>query len=86
MARRVHPNKEIESALRYAEYLGWRVKPGGAQCWGKIYCPWNDSACRCGEFCISCVWRSPRNAWNHARQIRRVVDACGQNAQGRVQH
>ena len=50
MKRRIHPNKDIEAALSYAECQGWQVRPGGAHCWGKMYCPWNDRACRCGEF------------------------------------
>jgi len=29
MARKRHPNKEIEAALRYAETYGWLVVPGG---------------------------------------------------------
>ncbi|MRT11462.1 hypothetical protein GJV07_04045 [Enterobacteriaceae bacterium RIT711] len=78
MKRRIHPNKDIEAALSYAECQGWQVRPGGAHCWGKMYCPWNDKACRCGEFCISCIWSTPRSAYNHARQIRRVVDNCSQ--------
>ncbi|RPH21828.1 hypothetical protein EHN07_17750 [Buttiauxella warmboldiae] len=78
MKRRMHPNKDIEAALSYAECQGWSVRPGGSHCWGKMYCPWNDKACRCGEFCISCIWATPRSACNHARQIRRVVDNCSQ--------
>jgi len=78
MARRLHPNKDIEAALTYAERQGWQVRPGGSHCWGKMYCPWNDKACRCGEFCISCIWSTPRSVFNHARQIRRVVDNCSQ--------
>ncbi|TDN52035.1 hypothetical protein EC843_103466 [Buttiauxella sp. JUb87] len=83
MKRRLHPNKDIEAALSYAECQGWRVQPGGSHCWGKMYCPWNDKACRCGEFCISCIsciWSTPRSAYNHARQIRLVVDNCSQQS------
>jgi len=29
MARPIHPRKEIEEALRYAEEHGWRVEQGG---------------------------------------------------------
>ncbi|WP_435947630.1 hypothetical protein [Dryocola sp. BD586] len=86
MVRRVHPDKEIEAALSYAECQGWQIKSAGSQCWGKMYCPWNDKACRCGEFCISCIWNTPRNAGNHARQIRRVVDGCYQNTAGPGRH
>ncbi|NIY47250.1 hypothetical protein [Cedecea colo] len=86
MMRRVHPNKDIEAALSYAEHQGWQIKAGGSHCWGKMYCPWNNKICRCGEFCISCIWSTPRNAWNHARQIRRVVDGCCQNTARPTRH
>ncbi len=76
MQRTPHPNKEIETALKYAESLGWRVEAGGSHAWGRIYCPYNDKECRCGEFCIASIWSTPKNAGNHARQIRRVVDNC----------
>lgn len=76
MARTGHPNKEIESALRHAEAEGWRIKVGGSHAWGKIYCPYNDEQCRCGEFCIASIWSTPKNPYNHASAIRRVVDRC----------
>lgn len=76
MARRSHAIKEIEIVLKHAEQQGWRVVCGGSHAWGKIYCPWNSAHCRCGEFCISCVWSTPKNAVNHARQLKRVVDHC----------
>lgn len=76
MARKSHPNKEIESALAHAEGHGWRVSVGGGHAWGKIYCPYNDETCRCGEFCITSIWSTPKSADNHAKQIKRVVDNC----------
>jgi len=76
MGRKKHPKKEIEQALTHAEEHGWKVKVGGGHAWGKIYCPLNDKECRCGEFCISSIWSTPKNATNHAKQIRRVVDNC----------
>ncbi|WP_455427441.1 hypothetical protein [Dryocola sp. LX212] len=86
MARRIHPQKDIEAALTYAESQGWRILPGGSHCWGKMFFPWNDKTCRCGEFCISCIWSTPRNAGNHARLIRRVVDKCSQTAAEAIKH
>lgn len=71
-----HTKKEVEQALRYAEYAGWRISVGGSHAWGRIYCPYNDSECRCGEFCIASIWSTPRSPGNHARQIRRVIDNC----------
>ncbi len=76
MSRRKHPTKEIEEALEYAELRGWRVVCGGSHAWGKMYCPFNDSQCRCAEFCVSSIWSTPRNAFNHARQIERIVNHC----------
>lgn len=76
MPRKTHPKQEVEEALRYAEKNGWHVEVGGSHAWGRIYCPYNDKECRCGEFCIASIWSTPRNAGNHARQIRRVVDKC----------
>jgi hypothetical protein len=76
MPRKKHPKSEIEAALEYAESKGWRIEVGGGHAWGKMYCPYNDSECRCGEFCISSIWSTPRNVGNHSKQIRRVVDKC----------
>lgn len=76
MARASHPKKVVEEAVRYAEEMGWRVEVGGAHAWDKLYCPYNDVECRCGEFCITSVWSTPRNPGNHARAIKRVVDNC----------
>lgn len=76
MARPKHPNKDVEAALEYAEAHGWWVEPARGHAWGRMYCPWNDDECRCGEFCIASIWSTPRNPGNHARQIGRVVDGC----------
>ena len=76
MPRKKHPKQEVEEALRYAEEIVWRVKVGGSHAWGKIYCPYNDKECRCGMFCIMSIWSTPKNAGDHAKQIRRVVDNC----------
>lgn len=77
MARR-HPNKEVRIALEYAESRGWRVESSGgsSHAWGRIYCPYNNPACRCGEFCKQSIWSTPRNPGNYAKIIRRLVDNC----------
>ena len=31
-----------------------------------MHCPCNDDGCRCGEFCIACIWSRPKNPGNHA--------------------
>ncbi|MDN7182668.1 hypothetical protein M0D69_32565 [Caballeronia sp. SEWSISQ10-4 2] len=67
--------EEIEEALRPAETRGWRVKQGGSHA-GRIYCPYNAAERRCGEFCITSVWSTPKNPTNHTRAIKRVVDNC----------
>lgn len=76
MRRAKHPKKEVEQALQYAEWHGWRVEAGGSHAWGRMYCPYNQVVCRCGEYCITSIWGTPRNAGNHARQLQRVVDHC----------
>ncbi|AGW91969.1 hypothetical protein [Cupriavidus necator] len=78
MVRAKHPKKEIEAALRHAELQGWRVEKakGNGHAWGRIYCPRNDKGCRCGEFCISSIWSTPKRPANHANAIRRIVDNC----------
>ena len=73
MTRSTHPRKEVEEALRYAEGLGWRVDVGGSHAWGRVYCPYKEVECRCGEFCITSIWSTPKNPGNHARALRRVV-------------
>jgi hypothetical protein len=74
--RKSHPKKEIEGALRHAESHGWCIEVGGGHAWGKMYCPFNRRDCRCGEFCITSIWSTPKSATNHAKQLRRVVDNC----------
>ncbi|WDY59009.1 hypothetical protein [Pseudomonas sp. PSKL.D1] len=76
MSRPTHARKEVEQALKHAESQGWKVVAGGGHCWGKMLCPLNDSDCRCGEFCITSIWSTPKSPGNHARQLRRVVDNC----------
>lgn len=82
LARKRHPSKEIEQAVSYAERQGWVVREGRGHCWGILRCPWNDADCRCGEFCLTSVWSTPRVPENEARKIRRVVDGC-RHAAGR---
>lgn len=71
-----HPNKVVRDALQYASDNGWRIVQGGSHAWGQMYCPYNDKACRCGEFCRASIWSTPKNPENHAKQIRRIVDNC----------
>lgn len=61
-----HPRKEIEAAVRYAESQGWR----------------GNRFCRCGEFCITSIWSTPKNSVSHARALRRVVENCSLREEG----
>lgn len=76
MKRKRHKNKDIESAILHAEAKGWRIEMRSGHAWGRMYCPFNDVVCRCGEFCVASIWSTPKNTGNHARQIRRIVDNC----------
>ena len=44
--------------------------------WGMMKCPFNNENCRNGIYCLTSIWSTPRNAHNHAQQIRKVVDKC----------
>lgn len=73
MHRKQHPNREIEAAIRYAESHGWRYKNTGnsAHAWGQLLCKLETR-----DGCRMSVWSTPRNAYNHAAQIRKRVDQC----------
>ena len=76
MSRDRHSKKEVEAALAYAESMEWRIEKATGHAWGRLYCPFNNRQCRCGEFCVISIWSTPKNPGNFARQIRRVVDNC----------
>jgi hypothetical protein len=65
-----HPNKHIREALKYAANHGWEVVEGGGHAWGKMYCQHGHGDC------WMMIWSTPRNPENHAKRIRKVVDAC----------
>lgn len=71
--RAKHPKPEIESALRYAEDHGFEVLDGIGH-WGIVRCPSRDPDDWCPKPLY--VWSTPKNAGNHAKQIRRYVDRC----------
>jgi hypothetical protein len=71
MNRARHPNKHIQDAVKYAERRGWRVEMSAGHAWGRLFCPRHDR-----DGCQFSVWSTPRNPENHAKQIRRRVDAC----------
>ncbi len=78
MVRKKHPAKEVEKALKQAESKGWKVEGSGksAHAWGRLFCPFNDKDCRCGEYCIMSIWSTPRNNTDHARNILKAVNKC----------
>jgi hypothetical protein len=76
MRRSRHPDKDVERAIQYSETNGWRIEVGGGHAWGRMYCPYKDDECRCGEFCIASIWSTPKNPGAHARQLKRLVDNC----------
>ncbi len=71
--REIHPNKEIEKAIQYAERKGWRYKKTGssAHAWGRLLCLLQDR-----EGCSMSIWSTPRSPETHAKQIRRRIDSC----------
>ena len=74
--RKKHPNKEIESAIAYAESMGWEVIARTGHAWGSLRCPSNNPDCRSGLFCQMSVWSTPKNPGGHARQLIQKVDGC----------
>ncbi len=71
MARKRHPDKEIEGAVAHAEQLGWRVVAVSGHAWGRLYCAHYDR-----DGCMISVWSTPRSAGNHARDLIRAINRC----------
>jgi len=73
MPRPVHPDKDIEAAVSFAETRSWRYdKPGkSSHCWGKLLCPGGRSGCP-----TMFVYSTPRSGFGHAKDIRRRANAC----------
>jgi hypothetical protein len=71
VSRPRHPNKEIEAAVTYAEFLNWRFRKAHGHAWGRLLCPQNDR-----DGCQLSVWSTPKNPQNHANAIRRAVGRC----------
>ncbi|HLB56489.1 MAG TPA: hypothetical protein VJK30_04090 [Coxiellaceae bacterium] len=71
--RKRHPNKEIETAIVFAESRGWRYQKTGksAHAWCRLLCVLRDR-----EGCALSVWSTPRNPEMHAKQIIRCVKHC----------
>jgi hypothetical protein len=69
MTSGVHPKKEAREAIAYAKGYGWTLKVGGSHRWGIIWCPSGEH-----HFTIS---STPRNAGDHAKDIRRAADRDG---------
>jgi hypothetical protein len=72
-----HPSKEIESAIRYAEKLGWTVELSNGHAWGRICCPRHTT-----EGCQISIWSTPRVPEHHAKRIMKIVDRCDHGDEG----
>ncbi|MHB8284235.1 MAG: hypothetical protein ACYDD1_06115 [Caulobacteraceae bacterium] len=69
MPRPRHPSKEVEAVIDYAETRGWTLRQMGH--WGRLFCTQGDRAgCQVG------VSGTPRNAQDHAKQLKRAIDRC----------
>lgn len=77
MARPVHPDKDIEAVVSFAEAEGWRVEISNGHAWGRLYYPGG----RLGD-CILSVWSTPADPFGHARQLRRRMNACAHQWSG----
>jgi hypothetical protein len=71
MARPRHPNKEIETAVAYAESMGWTVEISNGHAWARLYCPHHTP-----EGCIVSVWSTPKSCQNHAKALLRTINRC----------
>jgi predicted RNA binding protein YcfA (HicA-like mRNA interferase family) len=72
-----HTSKEIEAVLQYAEALGWRVlKRKNSHAWARLLCANADQT-----GCQISVNSTPKNAHNHAKTIRKLIDKCTCEAQ-----
>lgn len=67
VARWSHPRKQVLDALDDAAAAGLKIIPAAprAHRWGRVECP------SCGEHLS--VWSTPRNADDHAKDIRRFI-------------
>src|SRR5215471_11500968 len=66
--RRRHPKKDVEQALRFAEASGWTVlEVHRGHRWGLV---------TCGSGCGRAIFCTPREAGDHARDVRRAVTRC----------
>jgi hypothetical protein len=73
MTRARHPKKEVEETLQEFEATGdWTVTVvhSKGHRWGVATCRFEHRECQIG------IWSTPRNAGNHARQIRRAAARC----------
>lgn len=71
MARKRHPNKEIEAVVDDAVRSGWTLEKGTGHAWGFLLCAQNDR-----DGCMWPVWSTPKNPGNFARQLGRRVAKC----------
>ena len=70
-ARPTHPNKDIEAAVAFAEARGWQYVHSNGHPWGRLQFHYGQQG-----GCQFSVWSTPKNAFDHARQIIRRVNRC----------
>lgn len=78
LAREKHPNKHVEEAIKYAESKGWTTRKGTGHCCLRLLCPYGEANpdCRCGLYCSSSIWKTPRKPEDMAKKIISRVDKC----------
>lgn len=71
--KKIHPDKEIEAAIEYAESQGWRYRKAGrsAHTWGRLLCPYKKR-----NGCTIAIWSTPSNIGLHVNQILQKVKYC----------
>ena len=70
--RQRHPKKEIERVLSSVDGVGWRIELSRkGHLWGHLLC---DNRSRDG--CRIRLDSTPRNAGDHAKDIKRAVASC----------
>ena len=83
--RERHQKKEVEAVLQVLESLGWKIltRNGKGHAWGLLRCPFNDTACRCGEFCQMTINSTPQNPASHAAKLLNKASGCIRLAEDR---
>lgn len=71
MARKRHPNKEIDAVVDDAVRRGWTLENDRGHAWGVLLCPYRDR-----DGCMEWVWSTPKNPGRFARRLAEKVAKC----------